>query len=156
MQAAYFDYAPTARWYRHYSHSLHRLKLKQIGSASLKRIDHSEPQTRKLLPNLKRDIRDVHKEKQEVIQQQNLQILNRLNHVVSSSPSSTFKDYSTLKSPLSLNYPSRKMEAQRIAEENELLVKRLNKVQSSFNNKEFEKEYRRANKYKKNTFKDAD
>lgn len=55
MQASYLDAAPTAQWYRNYSRSVHRRKLKDIQQQSKRPAEHSLPRSFKMLPKPRRD-----------------------------------------------------------------------------------------------------
>ena len=147
MQANYFDYAPTAKWYRNYSHSLHRKRLKDIESKKSCRVDQSEPHSFKILPKLKRDVRAIQKERDEEIQRKNCKILSKLKAM------GGYLSSKQLSGPASLNFTSRKRETETIIEENQAMVRRLQNATSTLKKKHFLDEYKSTIRYRENASK---
>lgn len=118
---------------------LHQRKLDEIRNRTSDRVDHTEPMTRKVLKKIRKHPQRTLQERIDSVQKENILIVDRLSRI--SSVDARYKRSLRKLGPASLNFQVRKLEAQRISDENQALVKRLCGVSPVILRKNYLKEY---------------
>jgi Hemingway/CFA97 len=146
------DENPISKKYREYSLKLHIGRLKEIRTRGSNRIDNTSPKTIDLLLQKKQRKEFIKKEKINDIEKDNKKLIEILTEIsLGKRESITQKMIHSTKdtpNPKSLNNTFRKKEALRIIEDNEALIRRIQKTTAELSLQKLNKEWAIVSKYK--------
>lgn len=139
----------SSAWGHDYAFNLHKQRLKLIKVKPSTRVNNSPPETKRYMPPKQRAQAFYEDEMSKTIQVDNQKLLSKLTWISNRKRtlSLTFREQSP---PRSLNFVSRKREAERILIENHSFMRRLSDKPSSVSLRKFNDDYERSIKYKAN------
>uniref|UniRef100_A0A6T0T8J7 Uncharacterized protein n=1 Tax=Alexandrium monilatum TaxID=311494 RepID=A0A6T0T8J7_9DINO len=126
-------------------HELHKQRMKHVRP----QVDTSQPTTvhlDHLRNNLKRE--QLLEERYHEIDRENKILLQKMSDIMKSS---TYSGARAQSGPPSLNRDARKTELMRITQENQGILKRIQRAQPVYNHVQWEDSYRRSAQYLKNS-----
>ncbi|CAG9324439.1 unnamed protein product [Blepharisma stoltei] len=138
---------PSSLWDREQAFISHKKRLNHIKSHRSTRLGNSPSATKNLIPPIQRAHIFIELEHSKAIQKDNEELLQRLS-IISTRKSVFSANGEKLSPQRSLNFTSRKKEAERILYENFAFLKRITEKPSSVNIKKFDDDYEQSRKYK--------
>ncbi|CAG9313061.1 unnamed protein product [Blepharisma stoltei] len=140
-------------WAHDYAFNLHKQRLKLIKLTPSNRVDNSEPATKRFMTCKHRGQAFFESEINKTIQIDNQKLLGKLTWISNRKRALSMTFRESTSPPRSLNFVSRKREAERILLENHSFMRRLSEKPSSVSLNKFRYEYERNMKYKANASK---
>eukprot|EP00743_Colponemidia_sp_Colp-15_P001477 GILK01001616.1.p1 GENE.GILK01001616.1~~GILK01001616.1.p1 ORF type:complete len:393 (-),score=64.20 GILK01001616.1:234-1412(-) len=143
------DDDPLNKWWQSHCLELHHQRLAEVAPT----IDDTAPKTRHAVSNRESAGKKIFLEEERAAQihHENQILLKKLVKISQSTtdPSKKVKPAST-SGPRTLNEVFRKKEAKRIAEENQLLVRRILQGGSQYSTRKWTQDYQKSEDYKRN------
>eukprot|EP00742_Colponemidia_sp_Colp-10_P001378 GILJ01001481.1.p1 GENE.GILJ01001481.1~~GILJ01001481.1.p1 ORF type:complete len:396 (-),score=64.24 GILJ01001481.1:224-1411(-) len=143
------DDDPLNKWWQNHCLELHHQRLAEVAPT----IDDTAPKTRHAVSNRESAGKKIFLEEERAAQihHENQILLKKLVKISQSTtdPSKKVKPAST-SGPRTLNEVFRKREAKRIAEENQLLVRRILQGGSQYSTRKWTQDYQKSEDYKRN------
>ncbi|CAG9331995.1 unnamed protein product [Blepharisma stoltei] len=145
MQSQWIEAKISDTWDHDQATKRHKDRLNEIKNKSSNRIDNSPPTTRQIMQHKAKSQSSLDLKKCREIDRENEKIMTRISQIITDKRYNF--SFNPAAGPNTLNSVKRKREAEKIAVENEKLIKKIQDLQSNLNKKKLLGDYQNFVKY---------